>query len=197
MLVVYIFMLLKYITMKHNISLLTKILFLLFLFFYFNASANFIQSRKDKNIIADCVDAKAAFISSDGLMKNLFNNAYSYVIFPNIGKGGFGIGGATGNGAVYRKGVLIGMAKMSQLTIGFQAGGQSYREVIFFENERILNEFTDSKFEFSAQASAIIVAEGAAANVKYNDGVMIFTQPKAGLMYEASIGGQKFTYKAF
>ncbi|MEY3874814.1 MAG: hypothetical protein RL363_1535 [Bacteroidota bacterium] len=182
--------------MKFNLSFLIKGSFLLLLLFNFNASANLNQTRKDKKIIADCIDAKAAFISSDGLMKNLFNNAYSYAIFPNIGKGGFGIGGATGNGAVYRRGVLIGMAKMTQLTIGFQAGGQAYREVIFFENERVLNEFTDSKFEFSAQASAIIAAEGAAANVKYNNGVMIFAQPKGGLMYEASIGGQKFTYKA-
>lgn len=182
--------------MERNNSILTKGFLLLSLTFYFNASANFLQTRKEKKIIADCVDAKTSFISTDGLMKNLFNNAYSYVLFPNIGKGGFGIGAATGNGAVYRKGVLIGLAKMYQLTIGFQAGGQSYREVIFFENERVLNEFTDNKFEFSAQASAIIAAEGAAANVKYQDGIMIFTQPKAGFMYEASIGGQKFTYKA-
>lgn len=189
-------MLLNYYIMKKIITIFTKGFFLLSLIFYFTASANISQTRKERKVIADCIDAKAAFISTDGLMKNLFNTAYSYVIFPNIGKGGFGIGGATGNGAVYRKGILIGMAKMSQLTIGFQAGGQSYREVIFFENERALNEFTDSKFEFTAQASAIIVAEGAAANVKYNNGVMIFTQPKAGFMYEASIGGQKFTYKA-
>lgn len=182
--------------MKYNYTFLTKISFLLFLFFYFTASANLNQTSKDKKIIADCVDAKTAFINSDGFMKSLFNNAYSYVIFPNIGKGGFGIGGATGNGAVFRRGVLIGMAKMSQFTLGFQAGGQAYREVIFFENERVLNEFTDSEFEFSAQASAIIVAEGAAGNVKYHNGVMIFTQPKGGLMYEATIGGQKFTYKA-
>lgn len=182
--------------MKNKITFLIKAIFALILIFYINTFASFAQTKKDKKIIDDCIEAKAAFIYSDGLMKNLFNNAYSYAIFPNIGKGGFGIGGATGNGAVYRRGVLIGMAKMTQLTIGFQAGGQAYREVIFFENERVLNEFTDSKFEFSAQASAILVAEGASANVKYNNGVMIFTQPKGGLMYEASIGGQKFTYKA-
>ena len=155
------------------------------------------QSNREKKLIADSKNAQSEFIKSDGLMRNLFNSAYAYVIFPNIGKGGFGFGGATGNGVVYKRGSIIGTARMTQITIGFQAGGQAYREVIFFENERTLNEFTDSKFEFSAQASAIIVAEGAAANVKYNDGVMIFTQPKAGLMYEASVGGQKFTYKAF
>ena len=168
----------------------------LLLFIFSTVTANYIQTKKDKKVIADCVEAKAIFISSDRLMKNLFENAYAYVIFPNVGKGGFGIGGATGNGAVYRRGALIGMAKMSQLTIGFQAGGQVYREVIFFENERVLNEFSENRFEFSAQASAIIVAEGASANVKYRDGVMIFAHPKGGLMYEATVGGQKFTYKA-
>ena len=103
----------------------------------------------------------------------------------------------TNNGVVYRKGKIIGMARMTQVTIGFQAGGQAYREVIFFENERVLNQFTDNKFEFSAQASAIVVSEGASANIKFTNGVMIFTHPKGGLMYEASIGGQNFSYKAF
>ena len=181
--------------MKSNILLLTFCMVTLVI--SHSTSANLNQTNRDKKVIADCNDARTSFISSDGLMKNLFNNAYSYVIFPNIGKGGFGIGGATGNGVVYRKGKIIGMARMTQVTIGFQAGGQAYREVIFFENERVLNEFTDNKFEFSAQASAIVVSEGASANIKFTNGVMIFTHPKGGLMYEASIGGQNFSYKAF
>ncbi len=181
--------------MKSNILLLTFCMVTLVI--SHSTSANLNQTNRDKKVIADCNDARTSFISSDGLMKNLFNNAYSYVIFPNIGKGGFGIGGATGNGVVYRKGKIIGMARMTQFTIGFQAGGQAYREVIFFENEKVLNQFTDNKFEFSAQASAIVASEGASANIKFTEGAMIFTQPKGGLMYEASIGGQKFTYKAF
>lgn len=182
--------------MKINVSYYQLGIVAFLLIIFTTVSAKYNQTKKERKIIADCVEAKSVFISSDRLMKNLFQNAYAYVIFPNIGKGGFGIGGATGNGAVYRRGVLIGMARMSQITIGFQAGGQAYREVIFFENERVLNEFSDNRFEFSAQASAIIVAEGASANVKYRDGVMIFAHPKGGLMYEATVGGQKFTYKA-
>ena len=162
----------------------------------FVGMAAFSQSNsKDRKIVADSKTARTAFINSDGQMKSLFANAHGYVIFPNVGKGGLGIGGAAGNGAVYEKGILIGMAKMKQVTIGFQWGGQAYREVIFFESKADLDRFKENKFEFSAQASAVAVTAGAAANVKYKDGVMIFTQTKGGLMYEASIGGQKFNYK--
>lgn len=154
-------------------------------------------SRKDKRLAEDCVEAKADFITTDGLMKNLFENAYGYVIFPNVGKGGIGIGGAAGNGIVYEGGNVIGKAKLTQVSIGFQFGGQAYREVIFFESKADLDRFKENKIEFSAQASAVAVTAGASANVKYKEGVMIFTQQKGGLMYEASIGGQKFNYSSF
>lgn len=151
---------------------------------------------KDDKIIADANEARADFIKTDALMKSLFDNSYGYVIFPNIGKGAIGIGGAAGNGAVFQNGNLIGMAKMTQVTVGFQWGGQAYREVIFFETEADLNRFKENKFEFSGQASAVAATKGAAGNVKYKDGVMIFSQIKGGLMYEASVGGQKFKYKS-
>lgn len=158
--------------------------------------AAFSQSNsKDKKIVADSKTAKTAFINTDGQINNHFSTAYGYAIFPNVGKGGMGIGGAAGNGAVYEKGVLIGMAKMKQLTIGFQWGGQAYREVIFFETKADLDRFKENKFELSAQASAVAATAGASANAKYKDGVLIFTQTKGGLMYEASIGGQKFDFK--
>jgi lipid-binding SYLF domain-containing protein len=160
-----------------------------------NVAPIFGQSTAKKNkIIADSQTAKSEFIKSDPLMKALFDKAYGYVIFPNVGKAGLGIGGAAGNGVVYQQGKRIGMAKLSQLSIGFQAGGQAYREVIFFETEKELDRFKESRFEFSAQASAVAVTEGASANVKYTDGVMVFTMQKGGLMYEASIGGQKFKF---
>ena len=152
-------------------------------------------SSKDKKIIADVRKAKTEFIKTDALMKGLFDKAYGYVIFPNIGKGGFGIGGAAGNGVVYQKNTMIGMAKMTQVTIGFQWGGQAYREVIFFESKTELDNFKENKFEFAAQASAVAVTAGASANASYKNGVMIFTQTKGGLMYEASIGGQKFNFR--
>jgi lipid-binding SYLF domain-containing protein len=153
------------------------------------------QSRAKKNkIIADSQTAKAEFMEHDRLMQGLFEKAYGYVIFPNVGKGGLGVGAAAGNGAVYEHGKVVGMAKLSQLSIGFQAGGQAYSEVIFFESKGELDRFKDSRFEFAAQASAVAVTEGASANVKYTDGVLVFTMQKGGLMYEASIGGQKFKF---
>ena len=151
------------------------------------------QDDKDK-LIQDSKEAKAEFIKSDGLMKSLFDNSYAYVIFPNVGKGAIGVGGAAGNGIVFEKEKVIGSAKMKQVSVGFQFGGQAYREVIFFENKAALDRFKEDKFEFAAQASAVAATTGASANVKYKDGVMVFTQEKKGLMYEASIGGQKFSY---
>ncbi len=162
-----------------------------------SGSANSQSTSKEKKLVTDSKNAKAEFIRTDGLMKNLFNSAYGYVIFPNVGKGGIGIGGAAGNGIVYEKGNIIGKAKLTQVSIGFQFGGQSYREVIFFESKADLNRFKENKIEFSAQASAVAVTAGVSANVKYKEGVMIFTQQKGGLMYEASIGGQKFNYSNF
>jgi lipid-binding SYLF domain-containing protein len=155
------------------------------------------QDSKDQKIIGDCETAKSEFIRTDGLMKNLFENSYGYVIFPNVGKGAIGVGGAAGNGILYESGKMVGKAKMKQVSIGFQFGGQAYREVIFFENQEAVDRFKQNKFEFAAQASAVAATAGASANVKYREGVMVFTQQKGGLMYEASIGGQKFNYTAF
>ena len=152
-------------------------------------------TSKEKKIIEKGADAKIEFIKTEGLLKNIFNNAYGYAILPNVGKGAFVLGAAAGNGPVYEKGKLIGMASMTQVTIGFQTGGQAYREVIFFENKKTLDRFKNNNIEFSAQASAVALTEGAVANVKYIDGVMIFAQTKGGLMYEASIGGQQFKFR--
>ena len=171
---------------------------LLLMSMLFTAGILFAQkSEKDNKLITDSKEAKDAFIKSDELMTNLFNNAYAYVIFPNVGKGAIGVGGAAGNGIVYQGGQTIGKASMKQVTVGFQWGGQAYREVIFFENKETLDRFKENKIEFSAQASAVAATKGASGNVKYADGVMIFTQEKGGLMYEASVGGQKFKYTAF
>ncbi|MFM2138518.1 MAG: hypothetical protein RJA57_825 [Bacteroidota bacterium] len=152
-------------------------------------------SSKEQKIVNDAKAARKEFIRSDGLMKTLFDNAYAYLILPNVGKGGIGIGGAAGNGAVFQNGNLIGMAKMTQITIGFQWGGQAYREVIFFETKADLDRFRENRLELAAQTSAVAVTAGASANAKYTNGVLIFTQTKGGLMYEASIGGQKFSFR--
>ncbi len=145
---------------------------------------------------ADSREAREQFIKTDNLMSSLFESSYGYVIFPNVGKGAIGVGGAAGNGIVYEGGKMIGKAKMKQVSVGFQFGGQAYREVIFFESKAALDKFKEGKFEFAAQASAVAATKGASANVKYREGVMVFTQEKKGLMYEASVGGQKFSYSA-
>ncbi|MCB0776952.1 MAG: hypothetical protein KDB99_11605 [Chitinophagaceae bacterium] len=180
---------------RRNIFIVTGLIFGLTLITTKNISAQ--STKKEKRLVEDCQEAKADFIETDGLMKNLFNNAYGYAIFPNVGKGGIGVGGAAGKGIVYEKGNIIGKAQLTQVSIGFQFGGQAYREVIFFESAGAMKKFKEDNVKFSAQASAVAATEGASANVKYADGVMIFTQQKGGLMYEASIGGQKFNYTPF
>jgi len=155
------------------------------------------QDEKDTRVMDDSKNAKAEFMKTDKLMQALFDRSYGYVIFPNVGKGAVGVGGAAGSGTVYEKGKAVGAAKMIQVTVGAQLGGQAYREVVFFENKEALDRFREGKFEFAAQTSAVAVKSGASANAKYADGVMVFTQEKGGLMYEASVGGQKFSYTAF
>jgi lipid-binding SYLF domain-containing protein len=172
--------------MKKHMSLLMSLVF-------FVSAAGFSQSK----VIGDAKAAKEDFIRTDAGLKNLFANSYGYVIFPNVGKGAIGIGGAAGNGIVWQKGSMIGKAKMTQVSIGFQWGGQAYREVIFFESKDAMDRFKQSKYELSAQVSAVAATAGASANAKYHDGVLIFTQQKGGLMYEASVGGQKFKYTPF
>ena len=159
------------------------------------ASALAQGDSKDKKVIADSKISKDEFIKTDGMMKNLFSDSYGYVIFPNVGKGAIGVGGAAGNGVAYEKGAVVGMAKMKQVTVGFQWGGQAYREVIFFENKDAMDRFKQNRIELSAQISAVAATAGASANAKYTNSVMVFTQQKGGLMYEASVGGQKLSFR--
>lgn len=139
----------------------------------------------------------AAFKEKNSKFDTYFDDAYGYVVFPSVGKGALGIGGAHGAGTAFEQGNPIGKAKITQITIGFQFGGQAYSQVIFFETKDDLRRFKENKFEFAAQASAVAIKEGAAVNVAYNDGVAVFTMTKAGLMYEASIGGQKLKFKPY
>ena len=147
---------------------------------------------------------------------DFFNNSYGYAVFPTIGKGGIGIGGAYGKGRVYTGGKYVGDTSMTQLTVGFQLGGEAYSQIIFFEDKRAFDEFTSGNFEFSATASAVAITAGASAAAttagssagasggkhdattkgSYHKGMAVFTVAKGGLMYEASIGGQKFSYTA-
>jgi lipid-binding SYLF domain-containing protein len=153
------------------------------------------DDKAREKLISDSKEAKADFMKTDPSMDKLFNSSYGYVIFPKIGKGAIIIGGSGGNGVVYEKGKTIGTAKMAQLSVGAQIGGESYREIIFFENKEALERFKENKVEFTGQISAVAAKSGASANAKYADGVVVFTQDLSGLMAEAAVGGQKFTYK--
>ena len=130
-------------------------------------------------------------------LKPYFKKARGYAVFPNVGKGGFGIGGARGKGEVFEKGDVIGSTTLTQVSVGFQLGGQAFSQIIFFKNKKSLERFTEGNFEFGASASAVLISEGANASADYSDGVAVFTFSKGGLMYEASIGGQKFSYKEY
>jgi len=155
------------------------------------------QSSKDIKILNDAVKAKETLIKAEAGLQNFFNESAGYVIFPNVGKGGFVIGGASGNGAVYENGNVIGVAGLKKLNIGLQAGGQAIIEVIFFEDDAALSEFKQGNFSFAAEVSAVALKSGIAFNAKYKDGVAVFVLPKAGLMADASVGGQKFSFKSF
>lgn len=146
-------------------------------------------------------------------LRRFFEDSYGVAIFPTVGKGGLGVGGARGTGWVFREGKLVGRAKMTQLTIGLQAGGQAYAQIIFMADATTFDHFTSGDFELGAHASAVAITAGAHATAStaggatsgagdtqakrdYTDGLAIFTKAKGGFMYEASVGGQKFSYRA-
>jgi lipid-binding SYLF domain-containing protein len=150
-----------------------------------------------------------------GASSAYFSKSYAYAVFPSVGSGAIGVGGAYGKGRVYVHGKHVGDAKMGQLSIGFQAGGKAYSEIIFFEDKRALDEFESGNFEFGADASVVAITAGANASAATNGasagasanssdattraggfykGMAVFTIAKGGLMYSAAIAGQKFTY---
>jgi lipid-binding SYLF domain-containing protein len=137
-------------------------------------------------------EAVAAFLEADPSIQRFFDEASGWVVIPTVGKGGIGIGGARGKGLLYENGEPTAVVTLTQLTIGFQWGGQAYSEFIFFQDQTALDQFKKGNYELGAQASAVAVTAGASADANYASGVAVFTQAKGGLMYEASVGGQKF-----
>lgn len=156
-----------------------------------------------------------AELSKAPVVARYFESAHGYALFPTIGKGGIIVGGAYGKGPVYRGGEVIGFSSITEVSVGFQLGGQAYSQVVFFEDERALQDFTSGNFEFSAEASAIAVTasagaeagsegaragagvygvDAAQANVDYYKGMVVFTLAKGGLMYQATIAGQKYDF---
>lgn len=140
--------------------------------------------------------AIVGLLEKDPGMKDWFDNSAGYAVFPKVGKGGIGVGGAYGKGLVISGNQVIGNTSLSQLSIGLQLGGQVYSEFIFFYDHTALDDFKRGNFELGAQVSAVAATAGASADASYNKGVAIFTNISGGLMYEASVGGQKFKYEA-
>jgi lipid-binding SYLF domain-containing protein len=166
---------------------------------------------------ADSYSKAIEVFKSSPAVQPFFEDAYGYVVFPTVGKGGIGIGGAYGKGQVYRGGKVTGTASLVKATIGFQLGGQAFSEIIFLQDKRAYDEFTSGNFEFDATASAVAITAGAQAKAgtegatagasagpatgtqartNYRKGIAVFVHTKGGLMYEAAIGGQKFSFKA-
>jgi lipid-binding SYLF domain-containing protein len=141
-------------------------------------------------------EAVEKILEKDSGMQSFFDKATGYAVFPNVGKGGFGIGGARGTGLLKVGGETVAVVTLTQLTFGFQAGGQAYSEFIFFEDDLALGNFKRGNYELGAQVSAVAITAGASADAEFNEGIAIFTQAKGGLMYEATVGGQKFKIEA-
>jgi lipid-binding SYLF domain-containing protein len=155
-----------------------------------------------------------ALFKNAGASATFFGNCYGYAVFPTIGKGGLIVGAAHGTGHVYEKGKYIGDTSVTQLSVGFQAGGQAYSQIVFFQDKRALDEFTNGNFEFDAGVSAVAITAAADASAgtdgassgasggkkdatthgNYYKGMAVFTIVKGGAMYEASVAGQKFSY---
>jgi lipid-binding SYLF domain-containing protein len=144
---------------------------------------------------ADVARAMDTFRKGDAGVNKIINESYGYAIFPSVGKGAVGVGGAYGKGQVFEQGTRVGYCDLTQASIGLALGGQAYSELICFENKAALDKFKTGNFTFAAQATAVALKSGAGANAKYADGVVVFTAGEAGLMYEAAIGGQKFSYR--
>ena len=151
----------------------------------------------DATLVSDARATISTFRKKDANIEKFFSSAVGYVVFPTIAKGGFVVGGAGGDGVLFVGGHPVGRSSMGQASVGFQLGGQTYSEIIFFENASTLSDFKKGNFALAAQASAVALSAGAAASANYENGVAIFTATKTGLMYEASVGGQKFGYHPF
>lgn len=170
-------------------------LFSLVLMFTVTGSGLYAQTDDQQELMEDAQKAKAAFVQDDNNLDELFANATGYVIFPNVGKGAYILGGAAGNGVVYEHGKVVGFAELRQVDIGLQIGGQAYRQAILFQTQSELNKFKEGNYKLSGNASAVALEKGKAESIEFSHGRAIVTMPKAGAMIEVSVGGQKFDYR--
>jgi len=152
------------------------------------------EGKADIRMDSDVALANAE--AMDSSLGSFCGDAYGIAVFPRVGKGAVGVGGAYGKGVLYQDGRMVGYCDLSQASIGFQLGAQKYTEILCFEDKESFNRFKTGKFTFNAQATAVALKSGAGANARYADGVSVFTMDESGLMFEAAIGGQKFSYQA-
>jgi len=150
-----------------------------------------LEHQKEKAAVEGTI---TKFKEADPSMKVFFDKAYAYAVFPGIGVGGFIIAGGHGDGWVYEKGIHIGSATVTEVTLGAQIGGQSFSEIIFFADKSTFDNFKEGNWELNSRASAILVKTGASKDANYENGVAVFTMPNKGAMAQASVGGQKFKY---
>jgi lipid-binding SYLF domain-containing protein len=151
--------------------------------------------EKREVLLDNANDTIKQMTATDSSLEGFLSHSAGYVVFPQVGKGGYIVGGSYGRGIVYEKGMFIGYADISQATIGLQAGGQTFKELVVFESQADLERFKAGKVALAANLSAVALKTGAAGSAKYTDGVAVFVQPIGGLMVEAAIGGQQFTYQ--
>jgi lipid-binding SYLF domain-containing protein len=154
------------------------------------------SSKEDRDDVkASAATALKEMEAQDPGLTGFLQRSFGYAVFPKVGKGGLIVGGGYGRGVVYKQGTPIGYADVTQATVGLQVGGQSFMQVLAFENASDLDRFTAGKLALSANLSAVILKSGAAAAAKYTDGVAVFVKPIAGAMVEASVGGQQFSFR--
>jgi hypothetical protein len=164
---------------------------------------------------ADDYDDTISIFKNAGESGTYFSNSYAYAVFPTVGKGGLGVGAAHGSGRVYVQGKHVGDVKVNQISVGLQAGGQAFSQIVFFQDKRSFDEFASGSFEFDATVQAVAITASATASAgtagaaagaaggkkdaatagKYHKGMAVFTVAKGGLMYQAAVGGQKFKYE--
>ena len=155
------------------------------------------SASKRENLRAKADQALQTARYTDASLAPLLDSAKGYAVYPSVGKGGVGVGGAYGRGILYEDGTATGYTDLSQATIGFQLGGQKYTEILVFNQQNALERFKFDELTFSSQATAVALKSGAGANAKFKNGVAVFTMSEQGLMFEASIGGQNFSYQPF
>ncbi len=151
----------------------------------------------DAELVAQARQTAAVFNRADPSIDTFFRRSVGYVVFPSVAKGGLGIGGAHGVGILFENGAAVGKVTLNQVSVGAQAGGQEFSQMVFYDVPSALAELKAGKAQLSGQLSAVALKQGAAANARFKNGVAVFTATKGGLMFEASVGGQKFEYRAF